>query len=58
MVSSFPPYGVFIGLWGSSTDLEKSVWRQVVAGRPSHMTGRLGGVASTNFLHHLGFLLM
>jgi hypothetical protein len=25
--------GVFIESWGSSTDLEKSVWHQVVAGR-------------------------
>jgi hypothetical protein len=42
--------GVFIEPWGSSTDLEKLVWRQVVADRP-------GGAASTNFLHHLGLLL-
>jgi hypothetical protein len=42
---------VFIGLWGRSTNLEKSVWHHVVAGRP-------GGVASTNFLHHHGLLLL
>jgi hypothetical protein len=50
--------GVLIGPWGSSTDLEKSVWHQVVACRPSHMTGRPGGVASTNFLHRLGLLVL
>jgi hypothetical protein len=52
--------GVFIGLWGggSSTDLEKSVWHHVVAGRPSHVADRLGGAASTDFLHRLGLLLM
>jgi hypothetical protein len=40
--------GVFIGLNGTSTDLERSVWRQVVARRPSHVVGRLGGAASTD----------
>jgi hypothetical protein len=40
--------GVFIGPWGSSTDLDKSVWCQVVAGRPSHMAGRPGEAASTD----------
>jgi hypothetical protein len=43
--------GVFIGLWGSSADFEKSVWHQLVAGPP-------GGAASTDFLHHLGLLLL
>jgi hypothetical protein len=42
---------VFIGVNRTSTDLERSVWRQVVA-------GRLGGVASTDFLHRLGLLLL
>jgi hypothetical protein len=49
--SHFHHRGVFIGSWWSSTNLEKSVWRQVVAGRPSHVAGRLGGAASTDFLH-------
>jgi hypothetical protein len=35
--SHFHRRGVFIGPWGSSTDLEKSVWCQVVAGWPSHV---------------------
>jgi hypothetical protein len=43
---------------GSSTDLDKSVWHQVVAERPSHVAGQPGGVASTDFLHHLGLLLL
>jgi hypothetical protein len=38
--------------------LEKLVWCQVVAGRQSHVAGQLGGVASTNFLHRLGLLLL
>jgi hypothetical protein len=33
--------GVFIGVNGISTDLERSVWHQVMAGRPSHMAGRM-----------------
>jgi hypothetical protein len=45
-VSIFTMSGVFIGVNGTSTDLEKSVWGQVVAGRRSHVTGRLSGVAS------------
>jgi hypothetical protein len=40
--------GVFIGVNGTPIDLEKSVWCQVVAGRPSHMVGRLSGAASTD----------
>jgi hypothetical protein len=40
--------GVFIGVNGTSTDLERSVWHQVVAGRPSHMNSRPGGAASTD----------
>jgi hypothetical protein len=33
--------GVFLGVNGTSTDLERSVWPQVVAERPSHMAGRV-----------------
>jgi hypothetical protein len=43
--------GVFIGVNGTSTDLERSVWFQVVPGQPSHVVGRPGGEASTDFLH-------
>jgi hypothetical protein len=43
---------------GTSTDLEKLVWCQVVAGRASHMAGRPSGAASTDFLHQLGLLLL
>jgi hypothetical protein len=50
--------GVFIGPCGSSTDLDKSVLCQVVAGRPSHVVGWPGGAASTDFLHRLGLLLL
>jgi hypothetical protein len=39
--------GVVIGSWGSSTDLAEAVAHQVTAGRPSHMAGRPGGMAST-----------
>jgi hypothetical protein len=46
-----------MGPWGSSTDLEKLVWHQVVADRPSHVAGQPGGVASTDFLHCLGLPL-
>jgi hypothetical protein len=46
--------GGFIGPWGSSTDLAKAVTHQVVAGQPSHLVGRPGGMASTVFVHHLG----
>jgi hypothetical protein len=42
---------VFIGPWGSSTELEKSVWCQVVA-------GRLAKAASIDFLHRPGLLLL
>jgi hypothetical protein len=38
--------------------LEKLVWCQVVAGQQSHVAGQLGGVASTDFLHCLGLLLL
>jgi hypothetical protein len=33
--------GVFIWVNGTSIDLERSVWRQVEAGQPSHMAGRV-----------------
>jgi hypothetical protein len=39
--------GVFIGLWGSSTDLAEEVTRQVAAYRPRHVAGQLGGTACT-----------
>jgi hypothetical protein len=38
--------------------LERSVWRQVVASRASHVAGRPVGAASTDFLHRLEFLLL
>jgi hypothetical protein len=43
---------------GTPTDLERSVWRQVVAGWPSHVADQPGGAASTDFLHKLDLLLM
>jgi hypothetical protein len=39
--------GVFIGTWGSSTDLAKVVAHHVAADRPKHMAGQPGGMAST-----------
>jgi hypothetical protein len=45
--------GGFIGPWRSSTDLAKAVTHQVVAGRPSHLVGRPGGMASIIFVHRL-----
>jgi hypothetical protein len=56
--SHFHRRGVFIGPWGSSTDLENLVWYHVVADRPSHVVGRPGGAVSTDFLHRLGLLLL
>jgi hypothetical protein len=50
--------GVFIGVNGTSTDLERSVRCQVVADRPSHVVGRPGVAVSTDFLHRLGLLLL
>jgi hypothetical protein len=47
-VSTFTVRGVFIGVNRTSINLEKSVWCQVVAGRPSHMAGRPSGLASTD----------
>jgi hypothetical protein len=43
--------GVFIGPWGSSTDLAEVVTHQVVASWP-------GIEASTDFLHRLGLPLL
>jgi hypothetical protein len=40
--------GVFIGVNGTSLDLERSAWCRVVAGRPSHVASRPGGVTSTD----------
>jgi hypothetical protein len=54
----FHSEGVFIGVNGTSTDLERSVWHQVVASRPSHMSGGLGGAASIDFLRRLGLPLL
>jgi hypothetical protein len=56
VVCDFHHEGVFVGVNGNSTDLERSVWSQVEAERPSHMAGRLGGLTSTDFLHRLGLL--
>jgi hypothetical protein len=50
--------GVFIGMNGTSTDLEKLVWCQVVARWTSHVADRLSGAASTNFRHRLGLLVL
>jgi hypothetical protein len=40
--------GVFIGVNGTSTDLERLVWWHVAVGRPSHMASWSGGAASTD----------
>jgi hypothetical protein len=51
--------GLFMGPWGSSTDLAEAVTCQVVADRPSHVAGWPMSSASTNFLHsHSLSLLM
>jgi hypothetical protein len=50
--------GVLIGPWGSSTDLAEAVNHQVTTDWPSHVAGRLGGTASTTFLHRLGLPLL
>jgi hypothetical protein len=57
-VLTFTMRWVFIGVNGTSTDLGRSVWRQVVADWPSHVAGRSGGVAATDFLHRLGLFLL
>jgi hypothetical protein len=46
---------VFIGVQGGVIDLVKSVTRQVVAGRPSHMANQPSSSASTDL--HLGIPL-
>jgi hypothetical protein len=43
--------GLFLGQWGSSTDLVEEVTRHVVSGWPSHMAGQLMSSSSTDFLH-------
>jgi hypothetical protein len=50
-VCRLSPIGVFIGPWGSSTDLAEAVTRQVTTGRPSHMAGQPMSLASNDFLH-------
>jgi hypothetical protein len=58
-VSTFTGSRIFIGPWGSSTDLAEVVTHQVAAGRPSHVAGRPTSLASTDFLHrHSSSLLM
>jgi hypothetical protein len=47
-VSTFTVRGVFIVVNGTSTDLERLVWHQVVAGWPSHVADRSGGAASVD----------
>jgi hypothetical protein len=56
-VLTFTMRGVFIGVNGASTNLERSVWHKVVADWPSHVAGQPGGAASTDFLHRLRLLL-
>jgi hypothetical protein len=41
--------GIFIRVQGGVTDLVKSVTHQVVADRPSHMTGQPQGPTSIEF---------
>jgi hypothetical protein len=43
--------GVFKGVNGTSTNLDRSVWHQVVVGQPAR-------AASIDFLHRLGLLLL
>jgi hypothetical protein len=50
--SDFHRSGVFIGPWGSSTDLAEVVTHQVVGGRPRNVAGRLGVTSSTAFAFH------
>jgi hypothetical protein len=45
---NFHHEGVFIGVNGTSTNFEKSVWHQVEVGWPSHASGQLCGAASTD----------
>jgi hypothetical protein len=48
-VLTFTVRVVFIGVNGTSTNFEGLVWRQVVARQPSHVVGRTGGAASTDY---------
>jgi hypothetical protein len=57
-VSTFTSRGVFIGPWGSSTNLAEAVTRQVAVGRPSHMVGQSMSLVSTDFLHHHSLSLL
>jgi hypothetical protein len=57
-VSTFIMSGVFIGVNGTSPDLERSVWCQVVARWPSHVANQSSGAASIDFLYRLGLLLL
>jgi hypothetical protein len=50
--------GVFIEVQGGVTDLVTSVTCQVVASQPSHVAGQPCGLASIDFLHHLGLPLL
>jgi hypothetical protein len=57
-VSTFTGRGVFIGSWGSSTDLVEVVTHQVAADRTSHVAGWPMSSASTNFLHRHSLSLL
>jgi hypothetical protein len=57
-VSTFIGRGVFIGPWGSSTDMAEAVTHQVVAGRPIHVVDWPISSASTNFLHRQSLSLL
>jgi hypothetical protein len=47
-----------MGVNETSSDLERSDWCQVVAGRPSHVAGQSGGAAAIDFFYQLGLLLL
>jgi hypothetical protein len=49
---------IFIGVNGTSINLEGSVWRQVVVGRPSHVTCWPSRAAFTGFFHQLRLLFL
>jgi hypothetical protein len=51
----FYRHGVFIGVPKAVTDLIKSVIRQVLAGRPSHVAGRPSSAASIDFKPRVPF---
>jgi hypothetical protein len=50
-VSTFTGSGVFVGPWGSATDLVEALTRQVVVGRASHVASRPTSLGSIDFLH-------